>query len=111
MNKLPDHVYVLGQHFRVELVHNLKSDGDPVSGETVGEYHRIRIDAGLDMARQWQVLVHEYVHAVLHMVGVGNFLNDGTEEVVAQSLEYGITQLLRQYGKQLIRSIGTEEHK
>ena len=101
---LPSTLMVLGEPFRVELVHELRSDGDRVSGETVGEFHRIRIDAGLDSTRQWQTLIHEYVHAVLHVVGVGNFLDAATEEVIAQSLEYGIVQLMREHGPAVLKA-------
>lgn len=105
-NKLPDHINILGQRFRIEIVPDLLSEGDPVSGETVGAYHRIRINAGLDSQKQWQTLTHEYVHGVLHVVGVGNFLDAHTEEVIAQSMEYAIMQLLQQYGKQLLQAAG-----
>lgn len=108
MRAFPDHVYVLGWRFRVELVSDLSSDGEAVSGEMVGNLHRIRINADLDSARQWQVLVHEYVHAVLHMVGVGNFINDEVEEVIAQSLEYGMMQLLRQHGRHLVKAASVD---
>lgn len=118
--RLPTSITVLGVEFRIELVPDLKSEGERVSGETVGEYHRIRIDAGLDIERQWQTLIHEHVHAILHVVGVGNFLDPAVEEVIAQSLEYGTAHLLMQYGPQLVRVIrpergiptsSTSEHK
>lgn len=104
--KLPTSILVLGVEFRVELIPELESDGGRVSGETVGAYHRIRIDGSLDIQRQWQTLLHEYVHAVLHVVGVGNFLNDDTEEVIAQSMEYAMVLLLRQHGAILTKVAG-----
>ena len=110
--KLPSSILVLGEEFRVEVISDLHSGTDPVSGETVGAYLRIRINADLDLPRQWTTLIHEYVHAVLHVVGIGNILSEEVEEVIAQSMEYGIVQLLRNQGNQLrqvIKSIHTPE--
>ena len=101
--KLPDKISVFGQEFRIELVPDLKSGDDEVHGETSGIHHRIRISADLDLSRQWQTLVHEYVHAVLYVVGVSNVTDDTMEEVIAQSLEYGIWQLLQQHGVTLAK--------
>jgi hypothetical protein len=107
--KLPNTIFVLGVPFRVEVLPALMSEGVPVHGETMGQYHRIRISADQDIARQWQTLVHEYVHAVLHVVGAGNVLSGEIEEVVAQSLEYGMVLLLQEHGPSLLKAIGRKE--
>ena len=104
--KLPTSILVHGEIFRVEIVLGLMSGDEEVSGETIGAYNRIRINGDLDLPRQWQTLVHEYVHAVLHVVGVGNFLDDQVEEVIAQSMEFGVMQLLRQHGSVLTKVAG-----
>lgn len=97
--EFPSSIRLLGQKFRVELVENV--DEDHSDGEMTGQYHLIRISKSLDTARRWKVLLHESVHGILHVIGAGNKLDDDYEEVLAQSLEYGIGQLLSQYGDQI----------
>lgn len=110
--KLPTEVLVLGQPFRIELVPDLKSvDGDPIYGECAGALHRIRVSADQNIERQWQTLMHEYVHAVFHVAGIGNVLSEEVEEIAAQSLEYGWRQLQQQFGKALVKIFTAEKHQ
>ncbi len=101
--KLPHSLRCLGVKFRVELVDSDKLDGN--LGVTDGELRVIRIDNAQDTRRQWTTLIHEYVHATLHVVGLANKLNDESEEVVAQSLEHSMEQLLIQCGPQILESL------
>lgn len=110
-HKLPSHLMVLGERFRVELVPNLHSGEDKVHGETVGDYRRIRICADLDIRRQFQTLLHEFVHATLHVMGASNYLDDNIEESIAQSLEYAMSQLLRQHGSVLADLFNNEQEE
>lgn len=106
INKLPEMVTVLGVPYRVELVPELQVDGDPCHGVTIGLNHRMRVEAGLDTSRQWSTLLHEYIHAVLYTNGVSSVIPYKIEEVIAQSLEYGILELLRQHGATLTKVAG-----
>lgn len=110
--KLPEHLGVLGEKFRVEVKTKLHAHDDPdepVSGETIGERRMFRVSGDLDLSRQWSTLLHEYVHGILYVVGVGNFLDEGIEEVIAQSLEHGLKQLIKEHGTQLVKAFGKEE--
>lgn len=112
MSQFPDHVYVLGERFRVELVPKLHDeDGEELAGDTVGFNKRIRINADYDTPRKWQILMHEILHAALHVSGPGEVIDDDMEECVVQSLEHALTQFIKVHGRQLIKAIGTEEHK
>lgn len=96
--KLPETITILGETFRIEMEADPMSGEDLVDGETVGSYRRIRINSNLDMERQWGTLIHEYIHGALYVAGVGNVLNDAVEEIIAQTVEHAILQLLDQHG-------------
>jgi hypothetical protein len=101
--EFPTSIRLLGQKFRIELVDAVDEDGS--DGEMYGQMHRIRISKHLDTNRKWKVLLHESVHAILHVNGVGNKLDGDIEEVIAQSLEYGISQLLAQHGAEIVAAL------
>ena len=109
MRSLPDHIYVRGERFTIEYVPDLRIEGEKLDGVTYGAQHLIRICADLHTARKVRTIVHEYVHAVLYVTGFANVLDDDMEEIFAQSMEYGIVQLVNQFGKQ-ISKVGLE-HK
>jgi len=80
-------------------------------GETHGDTHLIEIDNSLNSARQWRILLHEYVHATLYINGLGNVLDGDVEEVIAQSLEYSITQFIHKYGIQFKEAVEGDRHE
>lgn len=90
----------MGVPFRIELT---QLDEETV-GDTVGFYRRIRISNDVDSKKLWSILVHEWVHAVLHVNGVANTLDEDIEEIIAQSMEHAIEELLRQVGPPLLQS-------
>lgn len=90
----------MGIPFRVEVT---QLDEETV-GDTVGFYRRIRISNDIDSKKLWSVLVHEWVHAVLHVNGVANTLDADLEEVIAQSMEHAIEELMKQIGPSLLAS-------
>lgn len=107
-SSFPTSVTVLGQEFRIELLPAEKMDGN--FGEMVGELHRIRICDTQDRARRWRTLLHEVVHAVLYVNGVSNTIDEDQEEVIAQSLEYGMLQFMQQYGDEyMANAVGERE--
>lgn len=104
---LPDSLTVLGVRFRVELVQTVDEEGS--DGETVGALRRIRIADWQDTRRQWTTLLHEWAHAVMHVVGAGNVLPEELEEVLAQSLEHALEQFMLSHGKQYLEAISQGE--
>ena len=110
----PDHVYALGERFRIELVPEFKDDDgvSPMFGDTgsdiIGGFYRIRINADLDTKSRWRTLIHEHIHAALAVNGVANVLDNNVEEIIANTLEHATIQLLRQYGKQIMQQLGEE---
>jgi ssRNA-specific RNase YbeY (16S rRNA maturation enzyme) len=104
---LPTSISVLGVRFRVLTVDGI--DNNDTAGDTVGLIRRIRADGNLDRSKQWRTLLHEYVHGCLHVVGVDAVLPDGIEEVIAQTMEHGMEQLLRQVGPQLLQALTVDD--
>lgn len=104
---LPPHLDILGVRFRIDVVDDVDDEGS--CGEMDGEMRRIRISASQDTRRQWTTLIHEATHAALHVIGLGNALDDMVEEMVAQTIEHVVEQLLRQVGSQMLSAIESEE--
>lgn len=89
----------MGIPFRVEYV---KLDEDELCGDTDGMIRRIRVAEHYDVLRKWRILIHEWVHAVLYVNGAANVLDDDTEEMIAQSMEHAIEEMLLQIGRPLL---------
>lgn len=92
---------VMGIPFRVEKV---QFDED-LAGETVGMYRRIQVSGDLTRRQAWSTLVHEWVHAVLHVNGVSSVVPEEVEEIIAQSVEHALEEFLLQVGPQLLAAI------
>lgn len=92
---------ILGVPFRVEKV---QFDED-LAGETVGMYRRIQVSGDLTRRQAWSTLVHEWVHGVLHVNGVSSVVPEEVEEIIAQSLEHALEELLLQVGPQLLSAL------
>jgi hypothetical protein len=60
------------------------------------------VSSSLTIDEQWQVFLHEWAHAVLSVNGVTNVIDDKIEEVIAQSMEHALVELLNQisFGKE-----------
>lgn len=101
LNSLPQEVSILGVKFRVELT---KLD-DGTVGDTVGLYRRIRISEDVDSKRKWTTLVHEWIHAALFINGVSSVIDENVEEIIAQTLEHAIEEMLRQIGPSIMAQI------
>lgn len=95
----------MGTTFRVEKA-NLEEE---VVGDTLGLYRRIRISDSLDNKKAWSVLVHEWVHAVMYINGVASVIPDEVEEIIAQSLEHALEELLLQIGPDLVLIVTSDE--
>jgi hypothetical protein len=103
---LPDEVRVLGRTFRVEMA---SLDEENVLGDTVGLYRRIRISKDLTRRQQWTTLVHEWAHAVLYVNGVASVIPDEVEEIIVQSFEHAVEELLEQVGEDLLKHLSLPE--
>jgi hypothetical protein len=99
---IPNKIHVLGVPFNVELT---KFEDESQFGEMVGIYRKIQINQDLDSKRQWSTLLHEYIHAVLYVMGAGVVIEHGLEECITQSLEHGIEQFLKQVGPEIMASL------
>lgn len=98
---MPTEIQVLGVPFRIEVT----KVNEGVAGETLGFYRRIQLDQDMDSRRLWTTLLHEWVHAVLYVNGVANVLPDEVEEIVAQSMEHALEEMLLQIGPQVIAQL------
>lgn len=95
----------MGVPFRVEVV----EVEDDIVGDTVGLYRRIRISKDVDKRKAWSVFAHEWVHAVLHVNGVSSVVPEEVEEIIAQSFEHAMEELLLQVGPQLLAAWKQDE--
>lgn len=83
---------VLGTPFQVEV----KKVNSDIFGETDGLKKLISVSSSLTGEEQWQVFLHEWVHAVLNVNGVANVIDDAVEEIIAQSMEHALMELINQ---------------
>jgi len=97
---------VLGRTFRVEVVDMAEDD---VLGDTIGLYRRIRVSRDLTRRQQWTTLVHEWAHAVLYVNGVASVIPDEVEEIIVQSFEHAVEELLEQVGEELLQHLSLPE--
>jgi len=97
---------VLGRTFRVEVVDMAEDD---VLGDTIGLYRRIRVSRDLTRRQQWTTLVHEWAHAVLYVNGVSSVIPDEVEEIIVQSFEHAVEELLEQVGEELLQHLSLPE--
>ena len=95
----------MGVPFRVEVV----EVEDEILGDTVGLYRRIRISKDVDKRKAWSVFVHEWVHAILHVNGVASVVPEEVEEIIAQSMEHSLEELMLQVGPQLLSAWRQED--
>lgn len=91
-------VNVLGVPFRVEVT-EVSTD---VWGETIGWKRRIQISEDSDTRRLWTTFLHEWVHAVLYVNGTSSVIPDEVEEMIAQTMEHALEEMLLQVGPQII---------
>lgn len=84
-------------------------DEENVLGDTVGLYRRIRISKDLTRRQQWTTLVHEWAHAVLYVNGVASVIPDEVEEIIVQSFEHAVEELLEQVGEDLLKHLSLPE--
>jgi hypothetical protein len=108
---LPDTVTVLGVPFAVRIYDGVGEgeNGGDESGCTYGDLRLIKVSEHQDSRRQWTTLLHEVIHATLHVNGLGNKLDEMTEEVIAQSLEHSLEQFLLQHGEQLLKALSVQK--
>lgn len=104
-SSIPSSIRVLGTEFRIEVT-ELEDD---TAGDTDGLYRRIRISHDYDTVRMWRILVHEWTHAVLEVNGVSNVISTEVNEIIAQSMEHAIEELLSQIGPALMSQLSEKK--
>lgn len=105
---LPESIPVLGVPFKVLVVD--KVDDEESAGETCGEFRHIKVASNQDTRRRWTTFaLHEYLHAVFAVNGVGSVLDEGIEEIIVQSLEHALEQLLLTHGPQILAALAVQK--
>lgn len=111
-SNFPTYLNVLGTRFRVQISKGALKDEDTeeeLNGVTYASTSLIVISDSLDTSKRWKTLLHEYIHAVLHVAGTGALIEgEEREEALVCSLESGLVQLIEQVGPQLIKYIKDE---
>ena len=101
--QLPSSVMVLGTKYRVVMDARRLAKADEY-GETDLILRLITVDEGQDYRRRVSTLVHEWVHACLHVSGLSQIMSEveGLEEGTVVMLENALEQLLVEHGQQLV---------
>ena len=98
LKKHPSTIEIMGTIFTVRYLQVLKDeDGTNLSGDMNGNDRLIRINLSQHSHDEIleRTLLHEIIHAVLHMSGQSEILKDSTEEAIVVALENGLSQLYK----------------
>lgn len=106
---LPEYLMVLGVRFRVEMVDTVDTEDGAAVGETNGELRVIRIAKSQDSRRQWTTLFHEFMHAVLHVIGYANESIHEVEEMIVQSSEHAVEQFMLAHGESYLKALEAQK--
>lgn len=90
---------ILGQQFTVEYVpqKQLDSHDEDVHGQTLGFRKLIQIRESLTGDDLGATLLHEYLHAILHVSGWTYSLDDKVEEGIVTAIENGLWPILKDW--------------
>jgi hypothetical protein len=93
-------VRVGGQRWRVDLVkgNSRHFEGEDCYGITLSDKCRIYIAKEQDEQAREDTLLHELMHAALHVSGASQKLTDGTEEDIVRGLVLVLHPLLKDLG-------------
>lgn len=104
----PKRLNILGYNYPVYVVKDLKdSDGTKLDGlMEVKPFRRIKIDADLSTHDKYSTLIHEAIHAILCVSGSSSIIdNENIEEGLVLALENGLTILVKELGKKLLKGL------
>lgn len=87
---LPETLVILGEEFQV-----LKAKMKDAVGDTQPGHRKIRIDCSQHDSQDEvdSTLLHETIHAILHIAGVSNLIKEKEEEAIVVALEHGLHKL------------------
>ena len=88
---LPRSVKVLGHTIPIKVVEHLEDGGNELLGAYNAETKTIFLLKGCDRS----VLLHEIIHAILHLSGASEGLTMSKEESICLSLEHGLWLLIQ----------------
>lgn len=91
---LPKQVEILGQKWRVRLVHDLRDADENCDGLTHFDDRLIEVCADLPKPEQYQVFFHELMHAGLSITGVKALTTEVNEEIIIRAIEYTVWPVL-----------------
>ena len=93
-----EEINILGDIFKIEYPAKIKGDeGENTYGETYGVKRLIRISTQQNKTDDMmeRTLLHEVIHAILHISGHSELLEDKEEESLVVLLENGLSKLYK----------------
>jgi len=84
MEKIPDHVVILGRKVKIEQVEGLSDDGNPCIGLCDCEKKILYVEKNLPEDVKLETLVHECVHYFLELTGIAQKLTESETEIYCQ---------------------------
>lgn len=92
--KRPLHVSILGRPFKVEW----RGLGENDAGYCYVAQQRMEIDTELSPDQERSTVVHEAMHAILHITGhdEGTTLTHRQEEAITRAMGYALVTLIRE---------------
>lgn len=83
--KTPDHFLIKGERWKVSVKEKVVCDEELCDGLTLSESREIEVSESLSGRRFDHVLLHEFLHAVLHELHIHN-LEEQEEEVIVDGI-------------------------
>jgi hypothetical protein len=99
--KIPRHVDILGHRFALTVSPTdtagepWKKGSDKEFGETAIYEYKIALNDSQTPEQLNSTRLHEYLHAILHVSGLNNMVDDKLEEAIVQAIEHGLAPLVR----------------
>lgn len=101
VSHLPTKILICGVPFKIVYKDRIKSDSEElVYGQTFGHERRIEVARSAhDTEEQVRsTLLHECLHAILHVTGQSEGLSDNQEESLVVALENALGPVITQLG-------------
>jgi ssRNA-specific RNase YbeY (16S rRNA maturation enzyme) len=90
----PSRVSVLGYEMKIVYA-PIGQQPEALDGNMTFDDRTITIDTKLVGKQLEDTLLHEIIHAILHISGLAFLLDDKSEEAVVRALEHGLSPLVK----------------
>lgn len=90
----PQFIRMLGKKIPILYVDDLLED-DGCFGDFTESPLRIRVDARLEKQELDSTILHESLHAALHLLGRNATMSEGEEEALVKGLEHALETVVR----------------